>query len=277
MTALSPTDFDLLAGIVRQDSAIVLDHSKEYLLTSRLAPVLAAHDLPDLTALAVRLRARPHHPVRAALVEAMTTNETLFFRDVHPFTALAEHVLPCITATSRPDRTVRMWAAACSSGQEPYSMAITAAESLPAAWRTQITATDLSPAMVERTRAGRFSQLEVGRGLSAARLVTHFTRVGTQWEASPRLRAMIAGRTLNLAAPLPALPRFDVVFLRNVLIYFDPATKASVLAAVARALHPEGYLFLGAAETTIGLSTDFERVPLGKAAAYRLSSKGLPQ
>lgn len=169
------------------------------------------------------------------------------------------------------------WAAACSSGQEPYSIAITAKESLQAGWRMRITATDLSPTMVARTKAGRFTQLEVGRGLSAPRLVTHFTRVGTDWEAAADLRAMITTRTLNLAAPFPTLgPGMDVVFLRNVLIYFDIPTKVAVLTRVRQVLRPGGFLFLGAAETTLGLDTAFERIPVGRSAVYRLKEEGRP-
>lgn len=269
MSVLEQADFDLFARIVQQDSAIVLERGKEYLVSARLAPVVRLAGLPDLASLAARLRSRPADPVRAHVVEAMTTNETSFFRDIHPFDALGQHVIPAVTATSRPDRSLDIWAAACSSGQEPYSLAMTAAESLPPGWRARITATDLSPAMVARTRAGRFSQLEVGRGLSASRLVQHFTRVGPEWEVSPALRATVTARTLNLAAPLPLLPRFDVVFLRNVLIYFDVPTKAAVLAAVRGVLRPGGYLFLGAAETTLGLDAGFERVALGRAMVYQ--------
>lgn len=274
MTLLDQADFDLFARIVAQDSAIVLERGKEYLVSARLTPVAARAGLPDLAALADRLRTRPSDPVRANVVEAMTTNETSFFRDLHPFDALAQHVIPAVTSESRPDRTLNVWAAACSSGQEPYSIAMTALEAMPPGWQTRITATDLSPAMVERTRAGRFTQLEVGRGLSAHRLVTHFQRVGTEWEASPALRSMILARTLNLAAPLPLMPRFDVVFLRNVLIYFDVPTKAAVLAAVRGVLRPGGHLFLGAAETTLGLDAGFQRVALGRAMAYQLTTRG---
>ncbi|MGG5257731.1 CheR family methyltransferase [Phycicoccus avicenniae] len=274
MSLLETADFELFARIVQQDSAIVLQPGKEYLVSARLAPVAARAGLPDLATLAARLRSRPSDPVRASVVEAMTTNETSFFRDIHPFEALGQHVIPAVTSVPRPDRTLNVWAAACSSGQEPYSIAMTAAETLPPGWQARITATDLSPAMVERTRAGRFSQLEVARGLSAPRLVAHFQRVGTEWEASAALRATINARTLNLAAPLPLMPRFDVVFLRNVLIYFDVPTKAAVLAAVRGVLRPGGYLFLGAAETTLGLDPGFERVALGRAMAYQLTTRG---
>ncbi len=277
MTVLDAADFDLFARIVQQDSAIVLERGKEYLVSARLTPVATKAGLPSLAALASRLRSRPTDPIRSDIVEAMTTNETSFFRDIHPFDALAKVVIPEIVSTPRPDRSLNIWAAACSSGQEPYSLGITALESLPVGWQARITATDLSPQMVERTRNGRFSQLEVGRGLSAGRLVQHFQRAGTEWEASPQLRSMILARTLNLAAPLPLMPRFDVVFLRNVLIYFDVATKAAVLGAVRSVLRPGGYLFLGAAETTLGLDAGFERKALGRAMAYQLTQRGGPR
>lgn len=272
---LSGDDFTFLAAIVRADSAIVLEPGKEYLLAARLGPVLRDQGLPDLAALAALLRTRPHSPARAALVEAMTTNETSFFRDAHPFTVLANTVLPDLVAHRPHERVLNIWCAACSSGQEPYSIAMVVKDALAAApgWRARITATDLSESMVARTRVGAYSQMEVGRGVPATKLVTNFTRVGPTWQVNADLKAMVSARTLNLAAPFPPLPAMDVVFLRNVLIYFDVPTKAAILSRIKTVMRPDGYLFLGAAETTLGVDPSFERVSYGPAAAYRLRER----
>jgi len=179
-------------------------------------------------------------------------------------------VLPQLLAARRPDERLQIWSAACSSGQEAYTVAMLLSDALPnAATRVSITATDLSREMVERTRAGRFSQLEVNRGLPATMLVRHFTRAGNEWEIAPALRRMITASECNLAAPLPRLGPFDVVYLRNVLIYFDLCTKQAILNRVRQIMRPDGWLFLGAAETTLGVDDNWERVVLGRGSAYR--------
>lgn len=266
-------DFIFLAQVVRQHSAIVVDPTKEYLFTSRLGAVAREHGLDGIPGIVAGLRRQPHGPLKDAVVEAMTTNETSFFRDQAPFEAFRSILADTIAAGSTVG-TVRVWCAACSSGQEPYSVALTSREVLVQhpGWRVSILASDISKAMVERTKAGRFSSMEVNRGMPATRLVTDFTQVGRDWEASAALRSMIETRVLNLDAPLPPLPRMDVVFLRNVLIYFDPGTKEQVLGRVAKVLRPGGYLLLGGAETTLGLSTPFERTMIGRAPVYRLPS-----
>lgn len=268
--ALAAPGFDWVCRLVHRESAIVLTPGKEYLVEARLTPLARALGLAGVAELVDRCRSSPDPATDRRIVEALTTNETSWFRDGDPFTALTGTVLPALEAARQSTEPIRIWSAACSSGQEPYTIGMLLADALPAvAGRVAITATDLSREMVARTRAGRFSQLEVNRGLPAPLLVRHFTRVGTEWEIAPELRRMVTAGELNLAAPLPRIGPFDVVYLRNVLIYFDPATKREVLRRVRRVMRPDGWLFLGAAETTLGVDDTWERVPCGRGSAYR--------
>ena len=270
-TTLSSSDFDYLRGVVRERSAIVLSEDKGYLIESRLTPILRREKLGSLGELVLRMRSQPFSGLHDTVVDAMTTNETSFFRDKHPFEALREHILPEILS-KRTFGAINIWSNACSSGQEAYSMAMVLREHFPAlgAREVRILATDLSPSMLERVREGLYSKLEVNRGLSARLLVKHFEQEGNVWRVSEALREMVDVRPMNLIKPWPALPRMDVVFLRNVLIYFDVATKQEILRNVRKVLKPEGYLFLGGAETTLHLDDAFERVPFGKTTCYRL-------
>jgi chemotaxis protein methyltransferase CheR len=267
---LTATSFDWVRQLVHKESAIVLAPGKEYLVEARLLPIARRLGLPDVTAFVDSVRTRPDAENTRRIVEALTTNETSWFRDGDPFTALTSTVLPALTAARRADERLQIWSAACSSGQEPYTIAMLLDDALPnAASRISITATDLSREMVERTRAGRFSQLEVNRGLPAPMLVRHFTRAGSEWEVSAPLRRMVTASQCNLAAPLPRMGPFDVVYLRNVLIYFDLPTKQAILRRVRELMRPDGWLFLGAAETTLGVDDSWERVVLGRSSAYR--------
>jgi chemotaxis protein methyltransferase CheR len=267
---LPATTFDWVRDLVRKESAIVLQPGKEYLVEARLLPVARSMGLPDVGKLVDSVRSRPDPDSMRRIVEALTTNETSWFRDGDPFTALTGTVLPELLAARGPNERLQIWSAACSSGQEPYTIAMLLEDALPnASSRVSITATDLSREMVERTRAGRFSQLEVNRGLPAPMLVRHFTRVGTEWEVSADLRRMVTATECNLAAPLPRMGPFDVVYLRNVLIYFDLPTKQSILRGVRELMRPDGWLFLGAAETTLGVDDSWERVVVGRSSAYR--------
>jgi chemotaxis protein methyltransferase CheR len=267
---LATTNFDWVRELVRRESAIVLQPGKEYLVEARLLPIARQMGLPDVGKLVETVRQRPDVDSTRRIVEALTTNETSWFRDGDPFTALTSTVLPELLASRGPADRIQIWSAACSSGQEPYTIAMLLEDALPnAASRVSITATDLSREMVERTKAGRFSQLEVNRGLPAPMLVRHFTRAGNEWEVAPALRRMVTATECNLAAPLPRMGPFDVVYLRNVLIYFDLPTKQSILRRVRELLRPDGWLFLGAAETTLGVDDSWERVVLGRSSAYR--------
>jgi chemotaxis protein methyltransferase CheR len=267
---LATSYFDWVRDLVRRESAIVLQPGKEYLVEARLLPVARQMGLPDVGKLVETVRQRPDLESTRRIVEALTTNETSWFRDGDPFTALTSTVLPQLLSARGPAERLQIWSAACSSGQEPYTIAMLLEDALPgAASRVSITATDLSREMVERTKAGRFSQLEVNRGLPAPMLVRHFTRAGNEWEVAPALRRMVTASECNLAAPLPRMGPFDVVYLRNVLIYFDLPTKQSILRRVRELMRPDGWLFLGAAETTLGVDDSWERVVLGRSSAYR--------
>ncbi|HYH26081.1 MAG TPA: protein-glutamate O-methyltransferase CheR [Blastococcus sp.] len=268
--SLTATSFDWVRELVRKESAIVLQPGKEYLVEARLLPMARQMGHPDVCKLVEAVRVRPNAENTRRIVEALTTNETSWFRDGDPFTALTSTVLPALLTARGANERLHIWSAACSSGQEPYTIAMLLDDALPgAASRVSITATDLSREMVQRTRAGRFSQLEVNRGLPAPMLVRHFQRAGNEWEVSPNLRRMVNARECNLAAPLPRMGPFDVVYLRNVLIYFDLPTKQSILRRVRDLMRPDGWLFLGAAETTLGVDDSWERVVVGRSSAYR--------
>ena len=272
---LTATGFDWVAQMLRRESAIVLSPGKEYLVEARLAPLARERGMGDVGALVERMQGRRDDALNRAVVEALTTNETSWMRDSDPFTGFAGTVLPALVASRRAGEPLRVWSAACSSGQEPYTIAMLACEVMPdARSRVRVAASDISRAMVERTREGRFSQLEINRGLPAPMLVKHFARVGTEWQVSAALRAMVEPFECNLAAPLPSLPPFDVVFLRNVLIYFDVPTKKAILDGIRKRLRPDGWLFLGAAESVMGVDATWHRQALGRTSVYRPTSPG---
>jgi len=272
VTTIAPNDFDYLRQLVRERSAIVLEPGKEYLALSRLEPVARNEGLGSIRELVASLRSeRVPGRLADAVVDAMTTNETSWFRDVHPFESFRTTVLPDVRARRAAARTMSIWSAASSSGQEPYSIAMVLKDSMPDidGWNVRIHATDLSPTMVERTRSGRYTQLEVNRGLPAQLLVRHLRRDGTLWQVDESLRRMVQAEQHNLAGAWKPMGPFDVVLLRNVLIYFDVPTKQEILRQVRRVLAPGGWLLLGGSETTLNIDETFERVPVGKTVWYR--------
>lgn len=276
MSTIAPVDFDYLRQLVHERSAIVLEPGKEYLALSRLEPVARGAGLTSIGELVATLRTeRTPGRLTDAVIDAMTTNETSWFRDVHPYDSFRTAVLPDVLERKRATRTFSIWSAACSSGQEPYSLAMVLRDYLADVdqWNVRIHATDLSQTMVERTRAGRYTQLEVNRGLPAQLLVRHFERDGTHWQVNDALRRMVSVATHNLSVPWPPMGPFDVVLLRNVLIYFDVPTKQEILRQVRRVLTPGGWLLLGGSETTLNLDETFERVPVGKTVWYRSTSR----
>ncbi len=223
-----------------------------------------------MNAYVAALQTRRDPAVTRQVVEALTTNETSWFRDGDPFSTLRTHIFPAM-AKRRPTRMMRVWSAACSSGQEPYSISMSAIDTPDlAGWKLEVVATDLSEEMVERARSGRYTQLEVNRGLPASSLVRHFVRDGANWRIDPAVGSCVTFRQLNLVRPFPPMGRFDVVFLRNVLIYFDLPTKRDILRRVRQVMAPDGYLFLGAAEMTMGVDDAWERVPAGRSSVYRI-------
>lgn len=268
---LATDTFTWVADLVRRRSAIQLEAGKEYLVESRLMPLARAAGLPDVDTYVRGVKAAATPSALQAVVEALTTNETSWMRDAQPFQTLSRHIIPAVVA-ERPGAVVKIWSAACSSGQEPYSIAMTL-EDLVAARRLQILGTDLNQKMVERSRAGRYNQLEVNRGLPAPMLVKHFTRNGADWEVSAALKATTTFAQHNLLDPPPTHGPFDVVFLRNVLIYFDLATKREVLRKIRQVLRPGGFLLLGAAETTIGIDDGWERISHERGSVYRAPAR----
>jgi chemotaxis protein methyltransferase CheR len=264
---VSTADFNYVCQLVRDDSAIALDDGKGYLVEARLAPLARDQGLASVAELVDHVRSGARG-LRQQVLEAMITSETLFFRDVHPFEALRQEILPSALRRGGDD-PVAVWSAASASGQEAYSVALLLSTYFPGAQAT-ILATDLSRSNLARAASGRFSQLEVNRGLPATMLVKYFHRDGRNWQLNDNVRRMVTFRPLNLAETLPWLPRMDVILLRNVLMYFDLQTKVRVLNQVARVLRPGGYLFLGGTETLVGLSTPFQRVQIGRSLCYRL-------
>jgi chemotaxis protein methyltransferase CheR len=261
--------FEALSGVLKARSGLILGPDKQYLLETRLAPMLRRESLRDLRALADRVLSAPNGPLERELVEAMTTGETLFFRDDKPFVHLRDVALPRLHAARAPGAPLRFWSAAASSGQEAYSLAMLMADA-PAALRrpVRILGTDLSREKIDRARAGLYNQFEVQRGLTPPMLAKHFTAQGTSWRISDALRAVVEFRSFNLLDDLAPLGTFDVVFCRNVLIYFDAPTKTRVLDAVARRLAPDGVLYLGGAESVMGLTDRLVAMPCGRGV-YR--------
>jgi chemotaxis protein methyltransferase CheR len=269
---LSPPVFGYVSDLVKRESGIVLGPGKEYLVESRLLPLAKLAGLPDVPAYVVAVQRNGSVQDRRNIVEALTTNETSWFRDREPFSLLTDTIVPDLAAGRPGAQTLRVWSAACSTGQEPYSIAMALQEKLPSGWSYQVHGTDLSQEMISRAEKGQYTQLEMNRGLPATMLVKYFDRVGPEWQIAQSLRRNVSFGLANLASTLPSMQPFDVIFLRNVLIYFDVGTKRAVLAKVRKLLKPGGWLFLGAAETTNGIDADFERLSAGKTSAYRLGS-----
>jgi chemotaxis protein methyltransferase CheR len=267
--AVDASDFTFLQEFVRVQSAIVLDPGKEYLVESRLAPVMRQLGLASIGQVVARVKARDSDATRR-VIDAMTTNETSWFRDIHPFEALKSTLLPELIGARSKQRELSIWCAASSSGQEPYTLAMIIKENFPqlSGWKIRIVATDLSHAMVDRVKEGRYSQLEMNRGLPASYLVKWFDRVGTDWQVKPELRSMVDARVVNLAEPWGLIGSHDIVMLRNVLIYFARPTKAHILDRVRTVLRPDGVLFLGASETTFNIDDRWASRTVGKAIAY---------
>lgn len=270
-TCLAPDALQFVCTLVRQRSAIELDEAKAYLIEARLGPVAKRNGFVTAAEMVTNLRAKPNQPLQQQMVEAMTTNETSFFRDIHPFDALRLQILPQLRQLQLP-RPLNIWSAACSTGQEAYSIAMLLREHFPdlCAGKVKILGTDISDDVLARARAGAFSQIEMNRGLPANLLARYFQRKGLQWEIAQNLRELTLFSKLNFIEHWPPLPTMDVVFLRNVLIYFSPATKKQILEKVRSVMAPHAVLFLGAAETTMNLDSSFVRVQVDNQVFYRL-------
>ncbi len=264
-------ELSYLRGLVYRESAIVIEPRQDYLLEARLLPVAKDAGFADVSALVGQLRARVTNGLHTKVVEAMTTNETTFFRDIHPFTMLKQEVFPRLLQSRKLRRTLDIWCGAASTGQEPYSVGMLVKESFPelASWRVKFVATDICTAVLERAREGIYKQSETNRGLPASLLVKYFERSGADFRIREDVRKMIEFRQMNLIGTWSVTGPLDIVFLRNVLIYFDVPTKKSILGRIYDLLAPDGLLFLGGAETTLNLEDRFERVQVDKSVAYR--------
>jgi chemotaxis protein methyltransferase CheR len=271
---MNSADFDYVRAFIREQSAISLEPGKEYLVESRLRALARKENFTSIEALIDTLRSDPNKTIHSKVVDAMTTNETSFFRDIHPFDTLRKHVLPGLISRRANERRLDIWCGAASTGQEPYSVLMLIATHFPEllTWNLEFLATDLCAEVLNRARAGRFSQLEINRGLPASLLVKYFVRQGNEWEIREDFRKRIQFREFNLVKEWPALPMFDLIFLRNVMIYFDLETKKEILANMRRRLKPGGLLLLGAAETTQKVDDAFESVIFDKTTFYRLKS-----
>ncbi|GAB3241528.1 CheR family methyltransferase [Kineosporia babensis] len=266
--SIADADFTYVATLVRKISSIDLHPGKEYLVESRLTPVARRFGDRDVGALVYRLR-RNDRAATEAVIDAMTTNETSWFRDQEPFDAFSKIMLPELKRIG--GSSLNIWSAASSSGQEAYSLAMLMLDWLPMhpGKTVKIHGTDISPTMVARATAGRYSQMEINRGMPVKYLLRYFTQAGRDWVIKPEVRALTSFRQGNLAEPPAGLPPMDIVFLRNVLIYFDQPTKRQVLGHVRRVLRPGGFLVLGGAESTLSLDDSFERVEAGKVMIFR--------
>lgn len=259
---MKPGDFEFVAALVRERSGLVLTADKAYLVESRLAPLARKEGAVDLSALIAQMRARRDERLFAAVTDAMTTNETFFFRDKTPFDILRDVALPEIIARKK-GQPIRIWCAAASTGQEPYSIAMLMDEAAPklGGASVEIFGTDISDRCLEKASAGVYTQFEVQRGLPIQMLLKHFEKKDDVWRIKDRIRSMVKYRKANLLDGFSAFGKFDIVFCRNVLIYFDPATKKQVLERIAVQTVDPGYLFLGAAETVMGLTDAFRSAP----------------
>jgi len=275
---MTPADFDFLRKLLKDRSGLVLAAEKQYLAESRLLPLARRNGLSTLAELVGRLKQDDSGALATGVVDAMTTNETFFFRDKIPFEHFRDTIMPALIAARAREKRIRIWCTAASTGQEPYSLAM-ALEGMGAqlaGYKITILATDICGDVVEKAKAGIYTQFEVQRGLPIQLLVKFFTQTGEQWQLVPELRGMVQYRTLNLLNDFSPLGGFDVVFCRNVLIYFDQPTKIGVLTRLARQMPADGYLVLGAAETVVGLTDAFKPVA-EKRGLYAPAATAKPQ
>lgn len=256
-------DFELYKSLLYDKSGLVITPDKSYLLDSRLTPIAKKWNYPTLDMMTLQLRAIPDPKLVKDIVEAMTTNETSFFRDTKPFTLFQETILPHMIQTRASKKTVRIWCAACSSGQEPYSlsMILKDKEAQLKGWRFEIVATDLSEDILAQARKGTYSQFEVQRGLPIQYLMKYFTQVNDTWQLKDDIKSMVKFSTFNLLDDMSRMGQFDIIFCRNVLIYFDEKTKGSILGKMEKQLDKDGFLLLGGAETVLGITDKFVPMP----------------
>ena len=268
---MTPLDYDFLRKLLKERSGLDLSADKQYLVESRLIPLARRSGLPGIPELVAKIKSGAE-ALTTDVVEAMTTNETFFFRDKIPFDHLRETILPALVQARASRRALRIWCAASSTGQEPYSIAMCVKDFAGlSGWRVDIVATDLSQEVLEKSKAGLYSQFEVQRGLPIQMLVRHFTQTGELWQLSADIRAMVQHRQLNLLQDVSHLGTFDLIFCRTVLIYFDQDTKAGIFERMSRLLEPDGVLVLGAAESVVGITDAFKPYP-ERRGLYRVNT-----
>jgi chemotaxis protein methyltransferase CheR len=283
---VTPSDYEYLRNYLKERSGLDLAADKQYLIESRLFPLARESGLPGIGELVQKMKGGARD-LNARVVEAMTINETFFFRDKTPFDHFRDLIMPRMLRARAKRRSIRIWCAAGSTGQEPYSLAMSVKEmgAALAGWRIEIIATDLSQEVLEKSKAGLYSQFEVQRGLPIQMLLKHFNQVGELWQINADIRAMVRHRQLNLLHDFSQLGVFDLIFCRNVLIYFDQQTKTGVLSRLAKAIEADGFLVLGAAETVFGLTSVFKPMAErrgvyqpneARAASPRTSAFGAP-
>lgn len=266
---MSPQDFEFISSLIKSRSGLVLTPDKSYLLESRLMPVARKHGLKGLDELVGQMRSRNDEAIIVEVTEAMTTNESFFFRDIKPFDLLRDDVLPPLIENRAAKKHLRIWCAAASSGQEPYSIAMVLKElgAKLAGWRLDILGTDISRAILDKAQAGQYSQFEVQRGMPIQLLLKYFDKTDETWQIKDEIRNMVQYKYWNLLDDLKPLGGFDIVFCRNVLIYFDAETKGKVLEQISNLMPEDGMLFLGGAETVLGVTDKFKPVP-GQRGVY---------
>jgi chemotaxis protein methyltransferase CheR len=263
-----PENYRFLQEHVRTQVGIVLEDNKHYLFESRLAPIVKQHGLSSINELCGLLRAKCNASLDHDVVEAMTTNETYFFRDPGQYDAIRTILMPRWREEKRDTRKLRVWSAASSTGQEAYTLALMLLENGFADWNIEILGTDFSDKVVERARVGVYQQIEVNRGLPAALLVKYFRRSGLEWQLQEQVRKMVRFQTIDLRRTMRTLGPFDLVFCRNVMIYFDNETKRSIMKEIHSTMFRGAWLLLGGAETAVGIEERFDRQAVGSVTAY---------
>lgn len=271
---VTPEDYEFIGKLLLERSAIPLEPGKEYLVETRLAPVVRKLGLASISDLVARLKSSGGFGLSVEVVEALLTHETFFFRDTQPFESLRKVVIPDLIRRRAAERALTVWCCACSTGQEPYSLAMMLRENFPdlRTWKVFLLATDLSREALARAREGRYNQIEISRGLPQPLLLKYFQPDGASWRIKDEVRRLVEFRELNLSQPWPPLPQMDLVLNRNVMIYFDVPTKRAILNRTAKLLRPDGYLLLGASETTFNLDDSFRRVDKLNAGFYQLAA-----
>ncbi len=260
---MNPAEYDYLRQFLKSRSGLVLSNEKQYLIESRLLPVARKAGLQSIAALVAKLKEPRETVLAEAVVEAMTTSESFFYRDKTPFEHFTQMMMPEMLKARASQKKIRIWCAAASTGQEPYTLAmcLKEMERQLLGWRIEILGTDISNEVLDRAKAGTYTQFEVQRGLPIQLLLKYFTQQGESWTIAPELRSMVQWRKFNLLDSFASFGQFDIVFCRNVLIYFDQATKVDILGRISKIMATDGYLVLGAAETVVGLTDAFKPAP----------------